>query len=129
MKPSVNYPVTINNTSMNSLVLNALRQVREAKTMVLSKLTDATLNPDEKRMLGDILINLQEQENTLINLTLQEMADKINASNAALKILIQEMDDTSKNLSQISNTVKKISGILSTLTEIITKAVSAGLLG
>lgn len=114
---------------MNTAVLNALKQVREAKTMVLSELTDATLRPDEKRVLGDILINLQEQENTLINFTLQEMADKINASNAALKILIQEMDDTSKNLSRISNIIKKISGILSTLTEIITKAISAGLLG
>jgi hypothetical protein len=114
---------------MNTAVLNALKQVREAKTMVLSSLTDTTIDPGEKRILGGILINLQEQEDTLINFTLQDMADKINASNAALKTLIQQMDDASQNLAGISNAIKKISGVLSTLTDIITKALSAGLLG
>jgi len=114
---------------MNTAVLSALKQVREAKIMVLSNLTDNTIDQDEKRILGEILINLQEQENTLINFSLQEMADKINASNGALKSLIGQMDVVSKNLSGISNTIKKISGVLSTLTEIITKALSAGLLG
>jgi len=75
------------------------------------------------------LINLQEQENILINFTLLSMVNKINASNAALENIIQQMDQASQKLSAISNTVKKISNVLSTLTEITTKALSAGLLG
>ena len=114
---------------MTTETLNALKQVREAKTMVLAKLTDITISQEEKQILGDVLINLQDQENTLINFTLQDMVDKINASNAALKNLIQQMDNASQNISAISNTIKKISNVLSTLTEITTKALSAGLLG
>jgi hypothetical protein len=114
---------------MKTESLNALKQVREAKMMVLSKLTDTTISQEEKRILGDVLINLQEQENTLINFTLQDMVDKINATNPALENLIQQMDNISQKLSAISNTIKKISNVLSTLTEITTKALNAGLLG
>jgi hypothetical protein len=114
---------------MTTETLNALKQVREAKMMVLSKLTDTTISQKEKKLLGDILINLQEQENTLINFTLQDMIDKINSTNGALENLIKQMDKTSRELSVISDTIKKISGVLSTLTEITTKALSAGLLG
>jgi flagellar hook-basal body complex protein FliE len=113
---------------MNTAVLNALRQVRDAKTNVLTRLSDHSLSQDEKKVLGEILLNLQEQENTLINLTLQDMIDKINASNADLQTLIQQMDQTSTKLSDISDTIKKVSGVLSTLTDIINKALGAGLL-
>jgi len=114
---------------MNTATLGALKQVREAKTIVLGKLSDTTVSREGKHILGEILINLQEQENTLINFTLQEMVDKVNATNASLKNLIQQMEDTSLHLSAISNTIKKISGVLATLTEITTKALNAGLLG
>ena len=113
---------------MNTETLNALKQVREAKTMVLNKLTDITLSHAEKQILGEVLLNLQEDEDTLINSVLQDMVDKINASNDALKNLIEQMDKASQNISEISNTIKKISNVLSTLTEITTKALSAGLL-
>lgn len=114
---------------MNTAVLNALKQVSEAKALVLKNITGNILHDDEKRILGDIFINLQEQENVLINCALQEMVDKINSSNAGLKDLIQQMDTESQNLSEISDKIKKVSGVLSTLTEIITKAISAGLAG
>ena len=114
---------------MNTESLNALKQVREGKTMVLSKLSDTTISKEEKQIAGEVLIQLQELEDTLINFTLQEMVDKINASNAALQNLLQEMDNASQNISALSNTIKKISNVLSTLTEITTKAISAGLLG
>jgi len=114
---------------MNTETLNALKQVREAKTTILSKLAGNSISPEEKRIVGEALINLQEQENILINFTLLSMVNKINASNAALENIIQQMDQASQKLSAISNTVKKISNVLSTLTEITTKALSAGLLG
>jgi len=114
---------------MTTETLNALKQVREAKTMVLAKLTDVTISVQEKQILGEVLLNLQDQENTLINFTLQDMVDKINATNAALNNLIGQMEHASQNISAISNTIKKISNILSTLTDITTRALSAGLLG
>ena|ERR1700733_469237 len=112
---------------MNTETLNALKQLSEAKRMILDKLAE-TILPDEKRILGDVLINLQEDENILINFTLQDMVDKINATNEALQNLIHQMDNASQNISGLNNAIKKISGVLSTLTEITTKALSAGLL-
>jgi len=70
---------------MTTATLSALKQVREAKTMVLSKLGDTTISRGEKHILGEVLINLQEQENTLINFTLLDMVNKVNATNASFK--------------------------------------------
>ena len=114
---------------MNTETLNALKQVREAKTAILSKLAGNSISQEEKKIVGEALINLQDQENILINFTLLAMVNKINASNADLENIIQQMDHASQKLTAISNTVKKISNVLSTLTEITTKALSAGLLG
>jgi hypothetical protein len=114
---------------MNTETLNALKSVREAKTLVLNKLTDKTISKDEKLILGDVLIGLEADEDILINDTLQDMVDKINVSNDALKKLIVQMDKVSKHISDISNAVKKVSNILAVFTEITGKALSAGLLG
>ncbi len=114
---------------MNTETLNALKSVREAKTMVLNKLTDKAISKNEKQILGDVLISLEDDENILINNTLQDMVDKINASNDALKKLIAQMDKVSQHISDISTAIKKVSNILSVFTEITGKALSAGLLG
>ncbi len=114
---------------MNTETLNALKSVRDAKTAVISKLTDPSISADEKKVLGSVLIRLQDEEDILINCTLQDMIDKINTSNSALQILIQQMDKVSQHISDISNTIKKVSNMLSVLTEITAKALSAGLLG
>jgi hypothetical protein len=114
---------------MNTETLNALKSVREAKTMILNKLTDKAISKNEKQILGDVLISLEDDENILINNTLQDMVDKINASNDALKKLIVQMDKVSQHISDISTAIKKVSNILSVFTEITGKALGAGLLG
>jgi prophage DNA circulation protein len=114
---------------MTTETLNALKSVRDAKTAVISKLTDSSISADEKKVLGSVLVTLEDEENILINCTLQDMVDKINTSNNSLQVLILQMDKVSKHLSVISDTIKKVSKMLSVLTEIISKAFSAGLLG
>ncbi|MEO7119497.1 MAG: hypothetical protein ABIY62_00285 [Ginsengibacter sp.] len=113
---------------MNTETLNALKLIGNAKSQVVSELTDPALPPEEKQILGNILVNLQDHENTLINFTLQDMIDKIDSANADLQDLIEQMNDASENIAAISDTISKISGMLSTLTEITGKALSAGLL-
>ena len=113
---------------MNTETLNALKLISNAKSQVISELTDAALPQEEKQILGNILVNLQDHENTLINFTLQDMIDKIDAANADLQDLIGQMNDASQNISAISDAINKISCMLSTLTEITGKALSAGLL-
>jgi ABC-type transporter Mla subunit MlaD len=113
---------------MNTETLNALKLISDAKSQVVSELSDPALPLEEKQILGDVMVNLQDHENTLINFTLQDMIDKIDASNAGLQDLIQQMNDASANIAAISDTIKKISSMLSTLTEITGKALSAGLL-
>lgn len=114
---------------MTTETLNALKSVRDAKTAVITKLTDPSISPGEKKVLGSVLITLQDEEDILINCTLQDMVDKINTSNASMQILIKQMDKVSQHISDISNIVKKVSNMLSVLTEITTRAISVGLLG
>ena len=114
---------------MTTETLNALKSVRDAKNAVLAKLTDPAISTGEKKVLGSVLVTLEDEENILINCTLQDMVDKINTSNNALQILIGQMDKVSKHISDISAIIKKVSKMLSVLTEITSKAFSAGLLG
>jgi len=114
---------------MNTETLNALKTLRDAKTSITDKLTDSSITPAEKKILGSVFLTLQDEEDILINCTLQDMVDKINTSNASLQILIKQMDKVSQHISDISTTVKKVSKMLSVLTEITTKAFSSGLLG
>jgi len=114
---------------MNTETLNALKQVAQARATVLSALNDDTLPVNEKGMLQAVLLNLQDQEDALINYTLQDMADKINASNTALQALIQQMNTASQQITAVNNAIKKVSNVLSTLAEITNKALAAGLLG
>ena len=114
---------------MNTETLNALKQLAQAKATVLSALNDDTLPITEKEILDGVLLNLQDQENTLINYTLQDMTDRINASNIALQALIQQMNSASQQIAGINSAIKKVSNVLSTLAEITSKALAAGLLG
>lgn len=113
---------------MNTETLNALKEVGNAKNKVLDKLTNSELGLDEKKVLGNILINLQEQEDILINYTLQDMVDKVSSSNSGLQDLIIKMNATSLRIESISNTIEKISKTLSILVEITAKALSVGLI-
>lgn len=113
---------------MNTETLNTLKQVRDGINTTQQALTDPTLTHDEKMILGSVLLNLSKQEDILINNALQAMVDKINASNDELTVLITEMENASERLAQFSNTIKKISKVVATLTEITTKAISAGIL-
>lgn len=114
---------------MNTETLNALKIVRDAKTNVLAKLTANDVSKSDKQFLGNLLLVLEDEEDALINLTLQDMVNKINASNEALQRLITQMQHASDNISSLSNTIKKVSHILSAFTEITSKAISVGLLG
>ena len=87
---------------MNTETLNALKQVAQARATVLSALNDDTLPVNEKGMLQAVLLNLQDQEDALINYTLQDMADKINASNTALQALIQQMNTASQQITAVN---------------------------
>lgn len=113
---------------MNTETLNTLKQVREGINATQQALNDPTLTHDEKMILGGVLLNLSKQEDILINNTLQAMVDKINASNEELTSLIAEMESATERLAQFSNTIKKISNVVATLSEITTKAISAGIL-
>lgn len=113
---------------MNTEALNTLKQVREGINAVQIALNDPALDPDEKKVLGKVAINLNRQEDILINNILQAMVDKINACNGELKRLITEMEAASERLARFSDTVKKISDVLGTLAEITAKAMTAGIL-
>ncbi len=113
---------------MNTETLNTLKQVREGINMVQQELSDPALTHNEKMLLGSVLLNLNKQEDILINNTLQAMADKVNAANAELEAMLVEMEAASVRIAAFSERVKKISGVLGTLAEITTKAISAGIL-
>jgi predicted nuclease with TOPRIM domain len=113
---------------MNTETLNALKEVREGLNTLQQALTQPGLAHDEKELLSTVLLNLKEQEDILINNILQDMVDKINASNDELQQLIAEMEAAGERLARFSDMVKKISDKVGMLAHITTKALSAGLL-
>jgi hypothetical protein len=114
---------------MNTEALNTLKQIREVINDLQKQLNDASNTNEEKRMLELALSNLYDQENIILNNSLQAMVDKINCSNDELKKLIAVMKNSTEKLAKLSNTIKRISDVVGTLAEITTKAIKAGIIG
>ena len=114
---------------MNTEALNTLRQVRGTIRLVQLKLVDNTLLQNERDLLETSLQNLNDLDDIIVNNVLQEMIDKINASNDQLKQLIVKMQASTEKIARFSNTIKTISDTVGTLATIMSKALGAGILG
>lgn len=108
--------------------MNALKQIRDAVGQVQVQLKDPSLTIQEKAVLSDTLDNLLDQEDAIINTSMQAMADKLNSCNTDLQALITQMQQASAKISAFSNVIKNILNVTGTLAEITTKALSAGLI-
>ena len=113
---------------MNTEAMNTLKQIREGINALQIELNDQTITRNERSLLGDALINLNELEDIIINTMLQEMVDKINSSNDELKQLITDMEASTDRIAKFSNTIKKISDTVGVLAHITAKALSVGIL-
>jgi phage-related minor tail protein len=114
---------------MNTEAINTLKLIREVKTDLQVFLNEESLKKNERKLLEQVLSNLMEIEDTIILETMQAMVDKINASNADLQKLISQMEEASEKIAEFSNTVKKVSEVISILGEITEKAIKAGIAG
>ena len=108
--------------------MNTLKQIRDTVGQIQVQLKDPSLTIQEKGMLSDTLDNLLDQEDAIINTSLQAMADKLNSCNTDLQALITQMQQASAKISAFSATIKKIMDVTGTLAEITVKALSAGLI-
>ncbi|HEY4062121.1 MAG TPA: hypothetical protein VGM30_09485 [Puia sp.] len=113
---------------MNTEAMNALKQIRDAIGQIQEKLKDPSLTVQEKGLLSDTLDNLIDQEDTIINTSLQTMVDKLTAANTDLQSLITQMQKASAKIAAFSGTIRTIMNVTGILAEITTKALSAGLL-
>ena len=113
---------------MNTEAMNTLKQIREGINALQIELNDQTLTRNERSLLGDALINLNELEDIVINTMLQEMVDKINSSNNQLKKLITDMQASTVRIAKFSNKIKSVSDTVGVLAHITKKALSVGIL-
>jgi hypothetical protein len=113
---------------MNTEAMNALKQIRDAIGQIQMQMKDPSLTAPEKKLLGDTLDNLMDQQDTIFNTSLQTLVDKLNTSNTDLQTLITQMQQASAKISAFSATIKKIMNVTGVLAEITTKALSAGLI-
>ena len=113
---------------MNTEAINTIKQIREAVGQIQVQLNDPTYKAADKQLLQEALSNLLDQEDVIINNSLQAMVDKLNASNADLQGLIENMKKASAKISAFADTLKKVANVVGILAEITTKAISAGLI-
>lgn len=113
---------------MNTEAMNALKQVREGINVLQIELNEEMLSSDERSLLAEALVDLEELEDSIINNVLADMVEKINASNSQLKALITEMKGSTERIARLGNIIKKVSDAAGVLAEITSKAISAGLL-
>jgi hypothetical protein len=112
---------------MNTEVLNTMKQIREAVGKIQVQLNDPAYHTADKQLLEEALDNLLDQEDIIINNSLQAMVDKLNASNTSLEGILADMKKASAKISAFADTLKKVANVVGVLTEITTKAISAGL--
>lgn len=114
---------------MNTEAMNALRQIRETTNQLEQELT--SLNDSDhydKSLLESVINNLYDQEDLIINNTIQTIVNELSEGNDQLQVLIGKMDIASMQISKLSAIVKKASDMIAALVKITTVAVSAGLL-
>lgn len=114
---------------MNTETLNALKQVNSQITQLHDELRDPTVTDAEAGPIEDAIDALEDMRDILIHEVLQDMINKLNASNAQLQQVLTRMQGVSNRLTQISAAIQKVSNIVGALVQITQKALSAGLLG
>ena len=118
---------------MNTETLNALKQVNLQIQQLQGVLEDGTLTPpltsQEASLVGQSIDALEELQDTLIHQTLQAMVDEINSTNAQLQPLLASMQATSARLGKLAAGIRQVSDVVGALAEIVTKGMSAGLIG
>lgn len=115
---------------MNTEAMNALKQIRETTNQLQQELTSLYYvdHDDDRLLLESVMNNLYDQEDLIINNTIQTIVNKLSEGNDKLQVLIGKMNTASTQISKFSAAVKKTSDIISALVEITTVAVSSGLL-
>ncbi len=115
---------------MNTEAMNALKQIRETTNALQQELNNLyyTDHDDDRKLLEAILNNLFDQEDLIINNTLQTIVNKLKKDNLKLQALIDKMNTETGEIAKVSTIVKKASDIIAALVKITTVAVSAGLL-
>ena len=114
---------------MNTEAMSALKQVNATIGQLQAALNDPSLTPQESGLIQQSIDDLSDQQDTILNKTLQAMVDEINSSNKDLQGLIKKMQAESDKLGKLADTIKKVSDVVGTLAEITQKAIGAGLLG
>jgi hypothetical protein len=112
---------------MNTEAINTIKQIRESVGQIQVQLNDPTYKAADKQLLQEALSNLLDQEDVIINNSLQAMVDKLNASNTDLQSIIADMKKASAKIAAFADTLKKVSVVIGVLAEITTKAITAGL--
>ena len=112
---------------MNTEAINTIKQIRESVGQIQVQLNDPAYKAADKQLLQEALSNLLDQEDVIINNSLQAMVDKLNASNTDLQGIIADMKKASAKIAAFADTLKKVSVVIGVLAEITTKAITAGL--
>ncbi|MVN22914.1 hypothetical protein [Mucilaginibacter arboris] len=115
---------------MNTEAMNVLKQIRETTNQLQEELDDPYYqnHTDDRILLESMLNNLYDQEDLIINNTIQNIVQQLNEGNNKLQLLIDKMSASSNQIAKLNVVVKKVSDIIAALVKITTVAVSAGLL-
>jgi hypothetical protein len=113
---------------MNTESINTIKMIRENIDLVQKEMNVPGTTRAEKKLLGNVLIELNNADNIIINETMMKMVNQLNTSNAELINLVASMEKSGAKIAKLSKSIGKISKVIGVLADITAKAISVGIL-
>ncbi len=113
---------------MNTEKINTYKQVVEALKVVNSFRTYDNVDSPERAVLDEMALVLEALSWEIISDDISKVLDSMTLKLTDLKRLNKKINDSYVHLKSVSNNIAKVTEVVGVLVEIITKAISAGIL-
>lgn len=112
----------------NTERLVVLQKLREAKKAADEARTTPKLTPKQRKMLADLYVDLDSQEDTLIMEAIDENIAALREAGTRLEAVAQKIALESAKLQKVADVVDKAAKAIKILADIAAKAGSLGVL-
>jgi hypothetical protein len=113
---------------MNTEKINTVKQAREALNAVNISIPDYGIGSIERTKLEDASIELETIIWKIINDDIVVVSSELRISVARLKDISNDLKATNNKLNDISQRIEKVSQVVAALVDIVSIAVSAGII-
>ncbi len=112
----------------NTERLKALQMVSTARKAVAEEREKDGLTESQQKLLDDVYSQLEDMEDTLVHEDIQDSIKSLQDAESALAGLVGRMKRSTDTIKELSKTVDTAATAIGALAQIVTTAVSAGLM-